>query len=357
MAVITPLLDTLLHDVLGKRMDPPAPRQMPEAVRPVSPEDALTALRSDSRLHTGHGPVTGQYAGGARADRIMANALGTQALSPESDAGNKTAVGSRPNDHSNLSPTARTIAELLQRFPAQPSVLRPMTPLLPGDSMLLTTAGRAAEGAAANTGALVAENLQSSISGSGLFYESHLARWYRGDYPQKQLQMEPQANAAQAEKPQGPVGTQPLAELLRNEQLQALVRHQLEVLTTPVLRWEGDVWSGLFMSLIIHVPPEQLPGNTARQQSNEKGREAADDTADEWHSSMKLVVQGLGSIMIDLRLHATGIAVGLRAAADLVPRLEAGVSALQARFQHCGFEQTDITLQASGSDSEGVADE
>src|SRR5690606_38117729 len=36
--------------------------------------------------------------------------------------------------------------------------------------------------------------------------------------------------------------------------LQGVVRHQLEVLAAPVLRWEGDLWAGIFVALVIQAP-------------------------------------------------------------------------------------------------------
>ena len=39
MSGITPILDTLLHQVLGKRVDVPVARQTPEPVRPTQEAD------------------------------------------------------------------------------------------------------------------------------------------------------------------------------------------------------------------------------------------------------------------------------------------------------------------------------
>ena len=44
MSGITPILDTLLHQVLGKRVDVPVARQTPEPVRPLSPAEAPPAV-------------------------------------------------------------------------------------------------------------------------------------------------------------------------------------------------------------------------------------------------------------------------------------------------------------------------
>ena len=57
MSGITPILDTLLHQVLGKRVDVPVARQTPEPVRPLSPAEAPPAVRSDSRLDPRTAPL------------------------------------------------------------------------------------------------------------------------------------------------------------------------------------------------------------------------------------------------------------------------------------------------------------
>ena len=57
MSGITPILDTLLHQVLGKRVDVPVARQTPEPVRPLSPAEAPPAVRSDSRLEPRTAPL------------------------------------------------------------------------------------------------------------------------------------------------------------------------------------------------------------------------------------------------------------------------------------------------------------
>src|SRR5690606_21513105 len=46
--------------------------------------------------------------------------------------------------------------------------------------------------------ALLATQLQASVNDSGLFYEAHLARWYRGSLPLAQLAREPQMQLASA---------------------------------------------------------------------------------------------------------------------------------------------------------------
>src|SRR5690606_40001855 len=98
----------------------------------------------------------------------------------------------------------RSIAEVLARHPGPAAVLRPATPLLlaapvppagsvpPPVSASTSSAAGAAAAQAPSAAAPLAAALQVSIESSGLFYESHLQRWYQGKMSPEQLQREPQ---------------------------------------------------------------------------------------------------------------------------------------------------------------------
>ncbi|KAF0801708.1 hypothetical protein A6D6_04266, partial [Alcanivorax xiamenensis] len=134
----------------------------------------------------------------------------------------------------------------------------------------------------------LAAALRGSVEHSGLFYESHLGQWFRGERPLAALRAEPQMRLAPgpAATPglvpaPGPAtirgaegmvitgigetdGEPPVAAAAGQrhvatveESVQPVVRHQLELLATPVLRWEGDLWSGLFAALLIQAPPRE----------------------------------------------------------------------------------------------------
>ena len=351
MSGINPLIDTLLHQVLSKRVDTPPARELNAPVRPVSPSDAPRALHSDSRLDA-RSPAPP----GGDALALRRNALPRWSeLPPGGAAGQSTQV--------HLTPAARSIADVLLRFPAPPAALRPPHPLLPtGDP------------AAADPLAL-AQRLHGSVRDSGLFYEAHLVRWYRGELPREQLLREPQmarfvaftpapaaAAAASISTPTtpppgglaGPVtpgrlalppggpaeaaseGALPERESVAprqavdpvHESLQGLVRHQLEMLVTPVLRWEGDVWTGLFMALTLHAVTRE------HSESDEPTSDASDDLdARQWRAAMTLEVAGLGEVGVTLRWHAARLEVSLSAdEASVRETLAGGVAVLEARL-------------------------
>ncbi|MCE8022130.1 flagellar hook-length control protein FliK [Halomonas sp. MCCC 1A11036] len=408
MSGITPLLDTLLHQVLGKRVDTAPPRELTEPVRSVDPGEGPRALHSDSRLE-GRRPTTAPLQGTSTpAQRGDGQPLrGDTPLAPASF-------------QTHFSPTARTIADLLLRFPAPPSVLSAKAPLM-----------NAGETPGAST---LADRLQSSVRDSGLFYESHLARWYRGEMSRQQLENEPQmlrtqrfapaasttggasmqsANAAAAapnaqsqasvgqlqsgvvpgqvlpgqaasmantyavteslypaaargeraggEAPMSttaqprdmtPAGmargegvessgreggeqwarARPAGSEVVYEGLQGVVRHQLEMLVTPVLRWEGDVWSGIFMALMI-----QMPAGFRREERGE-GQEGEESQQGAWHSELQLSVPSLGDIRVAMWLQDQQMRLQLLARdEDALRVLEGGLPQLEQRLRNAGL--------------------
>lgn len=406
MSGINPLIDTLLHQVLGKRVDTPPPRELNEPVRPVSPADALRALHSDSRL-----------------DARARSPLVPEAARPQREPGQAPAAGRPAGDappastQIHFTPSARSIADVLLRFPAPPSSVQPARPLIaPGEA---PAAGQ------------LAERLQGSVRDSGLFYESHLARWYRGEMPRDQLLREPQMWRTQAftpapapgggqassplqlplpamaeaarggmagpERPAGqpataaapslaagapmaagappgaappagpaPAATAPVAEGREaaasaqaaagasesaarpvrdpvQESLQGIVRHQLELLVTPVLRWEGDVWTGLFMALVMHLPPGEQgePGREEQDEGEERERQG-------WRSEMTLRVAGLGEVGVTLWLREPRLDLDLTAAEAAVrDELARGVERLQARLEACGLAEVHVRIRTA----------
>ncbi|MDR5905775.1 flagellar hook-length control protein FliK [Franzmannia qiaohouensis] len=423
MSGITPLLDTLLHQVLGKRVDLPTQRELNEPVRPTDPSRAPRAVHSDSRLDSRQPTVQGLTGAVAReGGRLPGPAL------PTGDAPAST--------HTHFSQAARTIADILVKFPAPPSTLRPAAPLVAPSQPAAVPAGQ------------LATQLQSSINHSGLFYESHLGRWYRGELPRQALDAQPQMQLTQGQRapqaapatlspsagggamqwpaaplsPRGalvfsgpfvplgspaasvalgmmttaqpgaggaantlgaggyiPLSSQPsfaapgasasapvastappalpaqvaaqamegaepvasraagqLAEST-NELLQGLIRHQLEVLVTPILRWEGDVWSGIFMALMIQLPVER-----ERSPPGEGGG-AHEEEEPAWHSTLSLTLPALGEIHVDLRLKGERVALTLESVSrDVVQRLEEGKERLRDRLTARGFQEVAL---------------
>ncbi len=425
MSGITPLLDTLLHQVLGKRVDTAAPRDLTEPVRAVDPGEGPRALHSDSRLE-GRRPAIAPLPGTT-----------TPSQRGEGQAPRADTLPPPASSQTHFSPAARTIADLLVRFPAPPSVLSTAAPLM-----------ATGETPSAST---LADRLQAGIRDSGLFYESHLSRWYRGEVSRQQLERQPQMlqtlrftpaasaqggaspspsapnampnaapispqaaqsplqqpgimssgsgqlipgqgqpgqaipgqgqpaqaalsytvteslyPAARGERPggelQGPSagqardGTAPMAaraegpefamregieQSLRarpaggepvHESLQGVVRHQLEMLVTPMLRWEGDVWSGIFMALAIHLPAG------ARREGEESANSEEESRQEAWHSELQLTVPQLGEIRVAMWLQDQHVRLQMQSRDEsALEALQAGVPELERRLMAAGL--------------------
>lgn len=241
----------------------------------------------------------------------------------------------------------------------------------------------------------IAERLGQSIKTSGLFYESHLNKWFQGKLPVAELAAEPQMrfqpgrapadagarlmtrdNPFQPGSPQlgglpkdnitsspaaplagarGPApdaavsaakdsnaiadtalrgraaqgatadlsprwltdqteggdnsSHQPLAREHR-EQLHALVRHQLELLNSPNLKWHGELCPDMSLFVEIRMPTcaEDGPQDSALSQSD---RVPEPDT---WESTIELALPALGAVVITLRKTPANLAIDIVAA-------------------------------------------
>lgn len=383
MSGITPILDTLLHQVLGKRVDVPLARPLPDPVKSLLGAEAPPAVRSDSRLDPRALPAreSGVPAGEARPGSAPA---------PTSHA----APGST---RTHFSPAARTIADLLARYPAPPSAVRPPAPLMsPGEQGAPELAAR----------------LRGSLEQSGLFYESHLQGWFQGRRDATALAREPQmrvflaaraaASAPQGEDGAGPVrgaaatppagpvntpsaagasslapagaperatpvsgqaasaGTESGAEEARRgeprpapalseaqrDTLHGVLRHQLEMLATPVLRWEGDVWSGVFMALMI-----QLPGASSERPDHQAGEGGDEEApAQAWRTGLTLSLPALGEVRVSLALVEDRLDLTLGAAEETARRLRAGGGRLRERLVNLGLANVRITVNEENGD-------
>ncbi len=423
MSTITPLIDTLLHQVLGKGGNA-APKVLNEPVRPIDPGEGPRALRSDSRLDARADPRLNEL------NRLppQADALRT---SGRGDGGPSLTPGST---QTHFSPAARSIADLLMRFPAPPSVLRPQAPLMSTTEPAVPP--------------VLAQRLEASVRDSGLFYEAHLKRWFQGDMPRQQLLREPQMqpgvrplpvvdsaaagaraavlagslNSAAPALIQNPLTTSgpplllpapvpfmlpahslpvatagmqggagpvltgsvllpsvatagshatsvaapathtpsaaPPVDVARadatgmrdmldmasvhksrdvvHESLQSLVRQQLEMLVASTIRWEGDVWAGIFMALVVNLPKRQEDQEAEQESTRDASREG-------WQSDIQLEVPELGAFEASLRLYRNTLSVDLTTSSTEVhARLEDGLPRLETRLSALDLQRVNV---------------
>jgi hypothetical protein len=130
-----------------------------------------------------------------------------------------------------LNETARVIADIMIKYPQVDAKLL----ILP---LLMNQLGR--------TGAF-ASHLEKLVSFSGLFYESHLASWLKGEYPELLLKNEPQSNFFRAGEQRAATFIDPPGLSLRGpeDRMHYMIRQQLELLDSPNLRLSGQLVPGL----------------------------------------------------------------------------------------------------------------
>ncbi|NML24999.1 flagellar hook-length control protein FliK [Zoogloea dura] len=216
----------------------------------------------------------------------------------------------------------------------------------------------------------LASRLGSAVSGSGLFYESHQARWLAGQIDTASLLREPQGKEA----PHGTRGTEsgrssPLPSLAAAitggdaaeassagsgatgvllkaeaqpvaERLVPLVHQQLDALATHQVAWQGQAWPGQMMEWEIEDP---------------EGREGGEDGEPDpyWNTTLRLTMPGLGGIEARLHLTPAGVAVRLIASeADSRDRLEAGQQRLADALAAANVPLTGLVAELKVPDEQ-----
>ncbi len=311
MSGLTGLVDTLLAQKLSQRVDllrlPPA-----SAVKEPGPAPRAEPGRNDVRLPS-HAALDRQMFGAAVTSPAIALADGAAEV---------------------LSSAGRAITTILSVLPADAgpvlgrSALLPLAPQ-PGDTTVL------------------AQGLAACVAASGLFYESHLVAFDRGLLPRAELEQEPQAhwNAGReaAETPQddeAAPGRSPQARPSAGDpvhpQALKLVRQQLELLATGVMRWSGEAWPGVPLQWMVREDGDDATPHA-------RGAEAAAA----WTTELSLVLPGLGPL--DVRLGVRGSSVTVRVLADqraTAVRLRAVAGDLKARLSCAGLNTPELAIHA-----------
>jgi hypothetical protein len=257
-----------------------------------------------------------------------------------------------------LSDTGRLISALVSTGPAAPprqaQPILPLPPTAPAD---------------------LPEPLARALERSGMFYESHQARWVDGEFPLERLLQEPQAGfaAAGAAAPaagetdtarriplqlaasladagtpaeEGPssTGLQPAparpadeshAQPVARDAL-ALVRSQLEALDSRHITWLGDIWPGQPLRWEIEADD---PGR------REPGRERG------WNTRFSLELPALGGIGADMALAAGGVRVNLAAQSpEAAALMRAAAAELTQALVAAGVAPAHVAVSCDRSD-------
>lgn len=241
--------------------------------------------------------------------------------------------------------TAGHLVDMLARLPGG-APIRPAAPLVP-------------QPAAAP--AAIAHALQQSIVASGVFYESHLARWTLQRTSPAALLEQPQARwgpstavadpgavpqsapapwplaapdgEVPAASPAGLPGAAPAAATGVPEAAPSLVRQQLEALETGQILWRGDLW----------------PGQSAAIEITDDERQRAPGQAPAWRTRLNLTLPGLGPI--EARLALSGQRIHLELGADnavCAASLAAALPELAMALGERGLELAPVRIDHGG---------
>jgi hypothetical protein len=391
------LLRTLQSgELAGRGVAPLQPLAPTQAVKAITPEGAQSAGTRDPgqgelRPTAGTAPRSGSPAATSQRDPLLAMSparTGALVLAPSLPAaaaepsavvilgGNEQGAAARlaPAGPATAAPAtalppAVTTAVSAATAPASSLSLSPAAQLV--DTLTRLPGGRPIEAPApllpapAAAPEALARALQQSIVASGLFYESHLARWTLQRHPEPALRAEPQAAWPPAPPPSGPappasgpgapapalpplpaldteatvagaqagttttttVGASGAAGL--PDAAPALVRQQLDVLETGQILWRGDLWPGQRAAIEIV--------------EDDASRDPRQPPA--WRTRLALTLPGLGAVEARLALAGTRVHLHLVAAdrtratvlRDALPELAA---ALAAR----GLDVAPVTL-------------
>jgi hypothetical protein len=185
--------------------------------------------------------------------------------------------------------------------------------------------------------AQIARSLEHAIGISGLFYESHLARVLRRDYPLAALSREPQAawpaGTLSPDAPSAPGS--PVSEAAST-----MLARQLDVLDTRALAWSGDLWPGQRATIALR---EDLAGEAAND---------ADDqpVASTWRMQVALDLPSLGNVRASIILRGRNVDVVLEAANESAQiRLEKATSQLVASLDGADMIATRIDVERRGA--------
>lgn len=211
--------------------------------------------------------------------------------------------------------------------------------------------------------ALLGQMLQQGLRESGLFYESHLARWFGNDYPLKELLREPQGQLSQPGKQ---IAHQQPSPLLQTEELaRATLRTgSLEVMEAMVRRVGGSQHHESSVDQrLLPVVHEQLtalqngqvvfrgdllPGQpmewSVREREARRNKEGKQERS--WDTALQIILPKLGGITAKIRLDGTQVAVEIRTDEESASQvLGAGRGKLAEQLEAAGLQPGEIGVK------------
>ncbi len=177
---------------------------------------------------------------------------------------------------------------------------------------------------------LLPARLSQTLSESGLFYESHLARWTRGELSFDALLREPQARFGREESAVG----QAVPELGgMPDEVARIAGRQLQILDGAPLLWQGFAWPGQWMEWQVE---ERYP---------EGGEGGGEEAGERWATELHLHLPRLGSVHAHIGLRGDRLDVRLTARDPAVREaMQAALPALVNGLEAAGLTLANLTV-------------
>ena len=206
--------------------------------------------------------------------------------------------------------------------------------------------------------------LQHGLRESGLFYESHLARWFGGDYSLEDILREPQGRLSLLSRPGAAQVSGTLAEGLANagikngsmEVMEAVFKKAGTVMgnegiadqrSIPIIREQMDA----LQSGQVVYRGELFPGQPMEWtiQEREARRDAAGEQEHGWDTTMRLDLPRLGVVNARLTLNNNRVSIALNVDdADSAGLIESGRPELIEQLQAAGLIPGEIGVKLVG---------
>ncbi|NVM75447.1 hypothetical protein FHW83_001227 [Duganella sp. SG902] len=296
------------------------------AAAPGMPAGAAQA-QAAATLTAGN-PAAAAPADGAKPQSLAATLLGKAPLTPAHELPALTAN----TPQATLSSAARVLTTILS------------TTTQAGQAAQAALIGKTALfGNAAPDTDVLAQKLHDTISKSGLFYESHVAEWAKGERPLAELMREPQmqrllqqGGEAAARAASG--GPDLSAAQMINQQLHTQEQHRV--------LWQGQAWPGQDMQW--EVRRDQREGRPDGGGDAEAGQEQI------WRSGVRFRLPLLGAVSAAVTLIGEQVHIQVQTDSDgSASTLRAYAGQLESAMAAAGAQLSSLTISQEEDGHDG----
>ncbi|MFS2065930.1 flagellar hook-length control protein FliK [Duganella sp. CT11-72] len=329
----------------GARPGPPTGADAAGAAPPGPPARPATAAGAAAGAPAAYPaalptPAAGQAAAAtALAAGAAGSAVPADAVKPQSLAA--TLLGKAPLTPSNELPDLDPNTPL----PTLSSTARVLTTVLgtaqAGQSAQLALVGKTALfGNAAPDAGQLAQKLHDTISQSGLFYESHVTEWVKGERTLPELMREPQMQRLM----QGGESAARAAASGPDLTAAQLINQQLHTQEQGRVQWNGQAWPGQAMQWEIRR--EQREG---RKDDGGGGGEAEPEQV--WRSGVRFRFPMLGAVSASVTLVGGQVHIQVQADSDdTATTLRAYAGRLEGAMEAAGAPLSSLTISQEARD-------